>query len=270
MLLARGDRSGGLAVATTQPIFSLFVEGAVTNTRLLSSFSGTFVAGQTAQNLTLNSGVSTTAGAFFQYNTAVVAPVHMKAPLLMRLRARVTQWNIANSSADYGFANVSSSLGTTANLNGWYWRMDASGVVPVVAINGAVVLTGTDVSSQLNTTNFYHWGILKDDDSVTFTIQDSTNGRAISRQVLQIPAGQAKAMLASHAQPYIRIFHGASTPASAVQMLVSEWTLGMLDTNMNLTQSQLATGLGLGSESGPTNFTTTSSLANSNHHRTNQ
>ena len=261
-LMLRGDRSGGVAVATTQPLLSWFIEGTTFNSRLLLNFAATFTAAQTAQSLVLNSGLSTAVNQFYQLLTAKLIPVHMKAPILMRCRARFTQWQLANANIDYGFTNVNTSLGATANLNGAYWRADAAGVMPVLAINGAVAVTGTDVSSLLNVNNFYHWGILRDDDSITFTVQDSSTGRVVSRQVLQVPNGQQKAFLTSHIQPYIRVFNGGTAPTTAPQVLISEWTIGLLDTNLNMTQSQIATCMGLGSETGPLNYTTTSNITN--------
>lgn len=267
LLLARGDRSGGLAIATIQPLFSWFVEGTVLNSRLLNPFSSTQTALQTAQGLTLNAGALNTANTSYQLNTALLVPLHMKALVLMRLRARVTQIGVANTSCDFGYLTVNTTLNQAANLNGAYWRIDGTGAVPVLAINGAVVLTGAAVAvgatpTSLNNTDYFHWGILRDDDSWTFTIQNSATGVVFYRQKLQVPSGQQKAFLASHAQPYIRTFNGAVTPTVGAQMVVSEWTIGMLDTNMNMSQAQICTGLGLGSESGPLSYATTSNLLN--------
>ena len=261
-LMLRGDRSGGVAVATTQPLFSWFIEGTALNTRLFSITSATQTALQTQQGLTLNSGTINIASTAYQVNTARSIPLHMKAPVLMRSRARVTQIGVANTTAEFGFATVNTSLGSSANLNGVYWRIDGTGIVPIIAFNGAVVVTGTPVAT-LNSNDYYHWGILRDDDSYLFTIQNSATGVVIYRQNLQVPAGQQKAFLASHAWPYARTFNGAVAPTVGTQLVITEWTIGLLDTNLNLTQSQIATNMGLGSELNPVTYATNSNISNS-------
>lgn len=261
-LMARGDRFGGIATATIQPLLSWLVEGTTLNSRIFTPLATTMASAQTAQGLTLNSAAITTISTNYQLNTFKLLPLHMKAPLLMRLRARVSQWGVANTSVEYGLANVATTLGQTANLNGVYWRMDSAGVMPVLAINGAVAVLGTDVSGLLSAANFYHWGIIKDDDSFVFTAQNSSTGAVVSRQTLQVPNGTQKAFLASHAQPYVRVFNAAVAPLTATQVIMSEWTAGVLDTNFNMTPAQIATNLGLGSEQGPLTYTTTSNLAN--------
>lgn len=263
MIIARGDHFGGMAIATIQPLISWLVEGTTMNTRILFAMAATMAGTQTAQGLTLNSAGNATAGTSYQLNTFKQIPMHMKAPIIIRIRARFTQFGLANANADFGVTNVSTTLSATANLNGFYWRLDSSGVMPVLAYNGSIIATGTDISSLLNSANYYHWGIIKDDDSLVFTVQNSSTGVVLSRQVLAIPVGQQKAFLGSHAQPYVRVFHSVVAPTIGVQCSISEWAAGMLDTNFNMTASQLATNMGLGSEQGPLNYTTTSNLGNS-------
>ena len=262
-LLARGDRFGSLAVATVQPLFSWFVEGTTINGRLLGLSSSSMATTHTQSGVTLNSASATTAGAFMQLSTVKQCEMHMKAPLVMRMRMRVSQWGVANTSADFGFTLASTSLGGSANLNGAYWRMDSAGAMPVLAIGGVVVALGADISALLLPVNYYHWGVIKDDDAWVFSVQNSATGVVVSRQTLQVPAGQQKAFGSSHAQPYVRTFNSGTTPATGTQIIVSEWTVGMLDTNMNLTASQIATGMGLGSEVSPTFYSTNSNLTNS-------
>lgn len=263
MLVLRGDRFGGVATAATQPIFNWFVEGVTLNSRVFFPFNTTFTAVQTAQGLTLNATNANTASALSQVNTFKQVPLYMKAPVLMRIRARFTQWGVANANAEYGVSNSLTTLGITPNVNGAYWRFDSSGVRPVLAYNGSVTFVGDDISSLLTATNFYQWGIIKDDDNFVFTVQDTTTGVVLSRQNVQIPGGQQKSFLGSHAQPYVRTFNSATAPASGTQVILSEWTAGLLDTNLNLTAPQIATSMGLGSEQGPLNYTTTSNVANS-------
>ena len=261
-VMARGDRFGGIATAATQPLFSWFVEGATLNSRLFFTFAATMTAVQSAQGLALNAAANATASNFFQINPFKQVELHMKAPVLMRKRMRVTNWGLANASVEFGYTNIATTLGTTPNTNGAYWRFDPSGVMPVFAFNGVIVSTGTDVGALLDKNAFYHYGITKDDDAWVFTIQNSTTGVVLTRQTLQVPNGQQKAFLASHAQPYLRVFYGGVAPVSAVQVLSSEWTIGLLDTNLNLTASQIATGIGLGSETNPFTYAVTSNLGN--------
>lgn len=259
----RGDRFGGVATAQIQLLLSWLVEGTAFNTRMFFTYATTMAQTQTAQGVTLNSGNINTASSSFQVVSFLQIPQHMKGPTLMRMRMRVSQWGVANAAADFGYALSSANLGQTPNLTGVYWRFDSAGVVPVFAYNGSVVAIGVDVSALLVNTNFYNWGIIRDDDQYVFTVQETTSGKVLSRQTLQVPAGQAKAFAASHAQPYLRTFNGAVAPVTGTQLIYSEWTLGVLDANFNMTAPQLQTGLGLGSENGPLNYTTTSNLQNS-------
>ena len=262
IVMVRGDRTGGIAIATIQPLISWLVEGVTLNNRVFFTFVTTQTAVQTVQGLTLNATNINTINTNVQLNTYKQLSLHMKAPLLLRLRAKFTQFGVANTNAEFGLTTIATSLGLTANLNGLYWRFDASGVMPVLAINGSIVETGADISSLLVNTNFYHWGILKDDDSISFTCQNTTTGNLISRQTLRIPAGLQKMFNTSHAQPYVRTWNSAVAPTFGMQCIMSELTAGMLDCNFNLTQAQIATSLGLGSEQGPLNYTTTSNIAN--------
>lgn len=263
MLIARGDRFGGIATATIQPLFNWFVDGAVLNSRVFFQFNTTYTAVQTAQGLTLNATNVNTASALSQVNTFRQIPLYMKAPVLMRIRARFTQWGINNANAEFGISNTPTTLGITPNVNGAYWRLDSSGVRPVLAYNGAVTFAGDDVSGLLTPTNFYQWEVIKDDDNFVFLVQDTSTGVVLSRQNTQIPSGQQKSFLGSHAQPYVRTFNAASAPATGTQVILSEWTAGLLDTNLNLTAPQIAASMGLGGEQGPLTYTTTSNVANS-------
>lgn len=262
IVMMRGDRTGGVAIATIQPLISWLVEGTTLNSRIFYTFVTTQTAVQTVQGLTLNATNINTISTNTQINTFKMIPLHMKAPLMVRLRARFTQFGIANTNGEFGLATVATTLGLTPNLNGVYWRYDSAGVMPVLAINGSVIATGTDISPQLSSANFYHWGVLKDDDSISFTCQNTTTGQLVSRQTLRIPAGQQKAFNVSHAQPYVRVWNGGVAPTFGMQCIMSELTAGMLDCNFNMTQSQIATVLGLGSELGPLTYTTTSNLVN--------
>lgn len=262
-IMLRADRFGSMAIATSQPYFSWMVEGTTINTRRFFNFATTMTAAQTTQGITINSASTTTASTNYQLNIFKQVPLYMNAPISMRSRFRVTQWGIANTSAEFGFTNVNTTLGTTANTNGAYWRFDSSGVIPVLAYNGSIVSLGSDISSMLVNTDFYHWGVFRDDDAFTFTVQNTLTGVVLSRQVIQIPTGQQKLFLSSHAQPYMRVYNSGSAPVSATQIIVSEWTINVLDINFNMTSSQIATLNGLGSENGPLTYTTTSNVANS-------
>lgn len=262
-IMARGDRFGGIATAAIQPLFSWMVEGAVINTRLFNPLATTMAATQNTQGVTLNSAATTTATTNYQLNTFKTIPFHTKAPVIMRARFRANQWGVANANIEFGYANVSTTLGAAANINGAFWRIDSNGVMPVLAISGVSSVIGTDVSAQLVNTNFYIWDIVKDDDAFIFTVQNSTTGVVISRQTLTIPSGAQKAFVASHGQPYIRVFNLGTAVATASQVLMSEWFIGVVDANMNMTPAQIATAIGLGSEYGPLTYTTTSNIANS-------
>jgi hypothetical protein len=263
-LLARGDRFGGMAVATFQPLFTLRLDGAVLNSRQLLATTSTMTVTQSAAGgVVLNAAASVTASAYALLTTLRAFVNSPKVPLLQRWRLKGSQFGVANANADFGYTTIAAAtLVGAVNTSGAYWRQDANGVNPVLAINGVIISTGTSVTG-LSAVNSYIWDIIKDDDAFIFTVQDSSTGTFLSRQALNIPLGQLRAMIGDHLYGYTRVFNSGTAPATATQMTIGAWTVAALDVNMQYGSGELASMNGEANDYTPTTVATTANLTNS-------
>ena len=261
VLLARVDRFGGLASAKHTPKFIWYPEGAVINTRQLNASTLTFVPAQTAATgLQLNPTNITTLSTYSGYTSRQLFALNIKQPLLLRYKIRPAVIGVANANHDFGFGVTATNALPT---NGFIWRIDGSGVMPVLYINGSVIATGVNISTSLVNTNYYFFDIIKDDDCFVATCQDPSTGQVISRQTIQIPNGQAR-FAATHLPIYFRAWNGSAGPSVGANLYVEDVYLALLDTDYGTGPQQWLPGAaGFGSETGPTTFTTTSNLTNS-------
>jgi hypothetical protein len=264
LILTRGDRFGSLATAVYQPLFTLRIDGATLNSRqLVSTLSTMTVTQSAAGGVVLNAAASVAINTYALLTTIRAFVNSPKLPLMQRWRIRGSQFGIANATGDFGFTTTApATLLGTVNTSGAYWRMDANGVMPILAINGAVVETGINVAS-LVATNTYIFDVIKDDDSFTFTVQDSYTSTVLSRQTLNIPLGQLRSMTADHLYGYTRVFNSGAAPATATTLTVTSWQVCALDVNMQYNSGELASMNGEANDYTPTTVATTSSLANS-------
>lgn len=260
-LIMRVDRFGGLASALHVPQLVWMPEGATINTRLLTASTSGLAPTQTASTgLQLNPTAITTANAFALYTSRMRFNVSVKQPLLFRFKARIATLGVANAGFDAGFGAPATNA---APADGCIWRSDGSGTLPVLYINGSPVGTFAAVSGLVNT-SYYFFDIIKDDDAYICSVQDPGTGLVLSRQVLQIPAGQARSVAASRLPVFVRAYTGGTIPSTAPNAFVVDAYVALLDTARGDSVGNIYAGAyGLGSETNPTTYVTTSNLVNS-------
>lgn len=178
-----------------------------------------------------------------------------RAPIFSRHRARLIK-GAANGQADIGLSSVQAPAATVL-ANGFVFLYGADGTLkPTVYQNSAVIAQGTDFASLItaNPSQYYVWGVLLDDDSVTFICQDPTTGSIINEQTLQINAldprfGQS-AYWFQHARTFVT--SAAANVGLATQVYVADSQFGMLDIDEGKSWRDVMAGMGQGTVVNPT------------------
>lgn len=227
LVFNRCDRTGGQALAYGTPLLHEDVEGSTLNSQRWNTTNTTMAVGQSNANIIINNASITTANTnctllslkqFFKTQRQII---HAK------IRARANF--IANSVIEFGFGT---STGASIHNNGAYWQFTSAGqCVPVLAYNGTEV-TGTNIAGSLSASNYYVWDVWLDDDSATFTCQDSSTQAIISQQTLQLPLAQPRMFNVTHVPAMARVYIAGVSPASAPQLLIGEFYVESLDVNM--------------------------------------
>jgi hypothetical protein len=170
----------------------------------------------TASGITFNASAITTINTGYMLQSAKKLIKKIKAPLHLRFRARLNM--VSNAIAELGIGDAATFNG--ANSNGIYFQVTSGAVLqPVLTFNG-VDRTGTAIA--YNTANYYIFDIVIDDDTVLFTVQDSSTGLLISRQVMFLPLSQARMLANTGISMLARLYNSGSAPASASTMVLSE------------------------------------------------
>ena len=236
VLPMRVDRFGSQALAWHTPMFVESFEGGTYNPIRWTAANTTMAAAQAAATgMVLNSGsiVTASTGYIFRSNRAFLRM--QRAPLHTRFRAKAYAQN--NSVMEWGFGDATTI--STANTTGAYWQVTASGIVqPVVTFNG-VDQAGSDIRSLLDTSKFYVWDVLLDDDCAIFTVQDSSTGLIVSKQVINVPLSGVRMLSTTQIPVFFRLYNTASAPSLAPQLIVSDVYVAILDANLNLPYAHL-------------------------------
>lgn len=229
-LPTRVDRIGGVASALHLPHFFDSFENTTFNPVRWTTSSSTMNITQTnAAGVTLNSTAVNNVNAGYLIQTTKRYIKTQRSPLQARIRQRIVPYN--NSVMNFGLHDASTFNGVIST--GAYWQVTASGVVQPVLTFNSVDQTGSDIRSLLNFNNFYIWDVILDDDFVTFTVQDSSTGLLISKQVIRVPATAQRALSSSQLPLNIQLYNTASAPATGPQIIVSDVYVAALDADPN-------------------------------------
>ncbi len=255
----RADRSGGQASALNTMLFTeSYDTAAISQLRWLTLNSTMTSSVSVAGGHVLNSTNLTTASIGFLNKTLRAFIKMQRAPLHFRARARVA--HVGNAVAELGFGDASSFNG--AHANGAYWQYTAGGAVqPVLTYNG-VDMNAAPVAG-LESTKYYTWDVLLFDDEARFIVQDTSTGLMIAERSIKLPATQAKMFANSRVFGFYRLFHTASPPASAPQLIVTQADVVMLDVMTNKPWSHQMALSGYGLEVSPITLSPTVNWANS-------
>ncbi len=257
--ILRTDRFGSLANATNALQFSESFEGTTISLSRLSTAVTTYAFAQNATGLNFNSAASAAANANAVMNTLRQFPKYQRAPLHMRIRARVAQ--VANAVQEFGFGSAS---GATAIAIGAYWQVTSGGVVqPVLTFNGTDV-PGTAVTMPSGwQSSYYTWDVLLDDDEAYFAVQDTSTGLIIAERRIQLAVTQQKLWNATHLPVFARVYSTGSAPATAPNLIVAAIDVVLLDIAQNKPWGHQQAVNGSGSNFNPTAFTQSAQWSNS-------
>lgn len=230
LVLARADRLGALASARHAPLLSDSFEGSTLHALRWLVTATTMAATQSSvAGLTINSGAITTVSTGYLLQSTRRFTKTQRMPLQAKARARLVRVN--NSVQELGFGDASTFNG--AHTNGAYWQVTSGGLVqPVLTFNG-VDTTGSDIASSLNAANYYTFDVFLDDDEAVFFCQDSSTGLIISRQSIKLGITQQRLWATSGMPAMARVYNTGVAPASAPQMLLTDFYVAGLDADLN-------------------------------------
>lgn len=231
MLPARMDRMGNLGSMLHQPLFLDSFEGTTINPIRWTITATTMAATQASvSGIIFNSATITTinTGYMLKSNRAFIK--NQRQPLQIKIRLRGDLYN--NAVAELGFGDAATMNG--ANTTGAYWQYTSAGaLVPVLTYNG-VDITGSDVRIIVDNNKFYTFDIILDDDSATFTIQDSFTNNILSKQVIELPTTYQRLLSTSQIYGMVRLYITGVATATAPKLQLTDVYVAGLDSNYNL------------------------------------
>jgi hypothetical protein len=242
----RLDRMGGQAIAKYTPMIEYMLYTAALMPQWLAPATTMTVTHSVTSGTLLNaaSGVALNTHAALVSMQAV--PKTQRSPLFFRTRARLVKGG-TNGAADIGMTTTQAPA--QAELpNGFIFRYLADGSLrPLIVFNGTVVATGTDFASSIDSTRYYTWDIMVDDNSVNFVVQDATSGAIVTDQILAIGADAGRIGSLPYFFAFARSYVGAVANAGlATQVYVGDATAGLLDMDAEKPWSHVMAALGKG------------------------
>ena len=226
ILPLRVDRLGSQAVASHTPLLSDSFEGTAPNPLRWNLLAVTMTVTQSsAGGLVFNGSAITTINTGHLIQSSSRFMKNQRAPLQAKFRARMERVN--NSIQELGFGDVGAVIGN--HTSGAYWQAQANGaVVPVLTFNG-VDLTGTDVGGLLDPNKFYTFDVFLDDDQASYSIQDTTTGLLITKQVINLPLSAQRLFAVSQVAAFARLYTTNTAPATAPRLYLTDVYVLVLD-----------------------------------------
>lgn len=260
----RVDRNGNIITGNFIPeIFENF-EGATLNVQKWTQAVTAFVTNQaTLTGLQHNSTAITTVSAVSVILSQRLFTKNKRVPLHFKLRKRHSM--VSGAISDFGFG-----VPTTTTLvvpNGCCLRMTNSSIlqgvitynnveiaianiVSRVASNGNTIGGALNMSNAYYTSNYFVYDIIADDDTVIFTIQDTSTGELIGTLNLPVPNAYQKMWGATALPIYDRLYNNTA-PSTAPINITTDLVVNSTDMNINMDASQIAGNLGLTASRSP-------------------
>lgn len=258
LTVLRTDRTGALASATNTPLVSDQFEnsGGSANLSRWTTTSTTYTAssGNTA-GFMMNSSASLGTNVGYLLRSNVTIRIAQRALLHAKIRARMVHYN--NGVFEIGFGDATTATGS--NTTGAYWQRLANGELRPVLTFNSVDQTGPNFSGVVNAANFYTYDIILDDDSVTYTIQNTETQQIIASHVMQLSATAVRLLSAASISVILRQYCLASAPPTAPQLIISDVYADLLDADLNIPSSHL---MAINGKSGIVSPTAGTQLAN--------
>lgn len=237
------------------PLFQDGFEGSSVNGMYQSGSNVTMTFAQAAGVLTLNNGSSTTASTVAGITTMRQFPKYARQPLYIRFRAKIATLAATHELAEFGLGGHS---GTTAIIpNGAFFRFKTDGTLAgVISYNGTEI--ATVFSATPNTTSYYFYDIVIDDDFVKFIVSDAAGAPIIDQQV-NIGVTTPFTFNGSHLPTFARVYADGTGGGTAQQLLISAHTVQMLDAVNNIPWPDQVAGMGRNSFNHPMSASTNGS-----------
>ncbi len=228
LLPVRVDRLGNLASALHNQLLSDSFEGTTINPDRYTITNTTMLATQaTNSGVLFNSGAITTITTGYMMQSAKRFAKVQRSPLAFRARARLNF--VTNSIMELGFADAATFNGT--NTVGAYFQVTSAGVLQPVMTFNSVDTTGTSIT--FSASNYYVFDIVCDDDWATFTVQDTSTGLIINKQIMKVPLTAARMFSATSLTTQVRLYNTGSAPALAPSLILTDLYVYDLDIAKN-------------------------------------
>jgi hypothetical protein len=248
----RVGRSGGIASTKYTPLIEYLLYTAALPPAWLAPATTMTVTHSITAGTLLNASAIGTLNTNAAIASMQAVPKMQRAPVMSRTRARLIKGG-TNGVAEIGVCSTQAP-GSAIVPNGFFFQYAADGSLkPVIVFNSAVVDAGVDFVASIDSTRYYTWDIIADDNSINFVVQDSTTGAIITDQTLSIGSdanrlGSLPYFFAS-ARAYVG---GVANVGAATQIYVADMTVGILDLDAGKPWAHAMAGMGKGSVVNPT------------------
>jgi hypothetical protein len=255
--IPRTGMIGSLGILDDEWLLYDPIEGAAVNTNIWTQSTSTMTIAQATHAITLNSGAGTTTAGAFAIHTSNRQFLKVPgSPIAFRARLR-HNW-FANSVGEWGFGAPS---GVTAVVNdGAFFRKTTAGQLQAV-----VSFNGTETTQNLgaiNTTDFYFYEVMVEDDFVHFVVIDST-GTIVSDVIQNIGVStQAFILSVTHIAAFFRNYNNTA-PATAPTVVIGAVSVMNRDIASNKSWGEQLASLTKNAITSPTTFAQLANWTNS-------
>ena len=262
----RTDKIGGY---TSSSSFIPLITYTIETTTVPKNWNNPLVTMTTSTTLAagslLNASNIGTASTYAATQSFKAVPKDQRIPLILRLRARLVKGG-ANSLADWGFTNAVIASSVTLVAGFYFLYGDDGTLKPTASLLSNHILQGVDIAPLIDSTCYYNWEIVLDDNYVRFIVSDPNLQTIISDQTILIPPMSPRFGQYTHWYPFARCYADAAASAAGVQftqLYVGDGVVGVVDVNYSKPYPHIQAGNFLNSQSNPTTASQISNWTNS-------
>ena len=258
----RMDRTGAIATTRATPAFYAHQEGTAVNAAWVNTNTTMSSAQTTTAGINLNSAGGVALNTRSSITSRKVIKRFMRAPLHLRMRARLIKGG-TNGQAEWGFQDATTS-NVTAATYGFFFNYTAAGALVPQCVFNSIAISGTDFSASIDSSRYYNWDIIVDDNSANFVVQDATTGLIITDQTINISADAGRFIQLSGSPIGARVYiQGTAASAPATQLFVGEVYCAYLDADFQKPWPHVAASMLNNTLYNPTLYTQAQTFANS-------
>jgi hypothetical protein len=248
----RVGRSGGVASTKYTPLIEYLMYTAALPPAWLAPATTMTVTHAITSGSLLNASAIGTLNTNASLVSMQAIPKMQRAPVMHRTRARLVKGG-TNGVAEIGMTTTQAPASAVLP-NGFAFQYAADGTLkPIVVFNNAIVAAGTDFAASVDSTRYYTWDIIADDNSINFVVQDSTTGAIITDQTITIGPDANRLGSLPYFFAMARSYVGAvANVGAATQLYVADMTVGLLDLDAGKPWAHVLSGMGKGVVVNPT------------------